>query len=125
MIRRLLWHWVVVAIAVGLTAAILPGIHVDGGFGTLLWIALVFGIVDTIIGTIVKLLALPLVILTLGLILLVINAAMLALTAALVDSLSIDGFGWAFLGSILISLIAAVTEMLLPGPGAKRAAAAR
>jgi putative membrane protein len=125
MIRRLLWHWVVVAIAVGLTAAILPGIHVDGGLGTLLWIALVFGIVDTIIGTIVKLLALPLVILTLGLILLVINAAMLGLTAALVDSLSIDGFGWALLGSILISLIAAVTEMLLPGPSPKRAAAAR
>src|SRR6476646_7642009 len=98
MIRRLLWHWVVVAIAVGLTAAILPGIHVDGGFGTLLWIALVFGIVDTVIGTIVKLLALPLVILTLGLILLVINAGMLAVTAAVLESLAIDGFYVGFLG---------------------------
>ena len=80
----------------------------------MLWIPLVFGIVDTVIGTMCGCSRFRSVILTLGLILLVINAAMLSLTAALVDSLSIDGFGWAFLGSILISLIAAIAERCFP-----------
>ena len=116
MLRRWLTQWLVIAFAVGLTAALLPGINIDGGIGTVLWIAVIFGVVNAIIGTILRLLAIPLIVLTLGLVLLVINGLLLEITAALSDSLSIDNFGWAMLGALFISLIAAITELVLPGP---------
>ena len=48
-----------------------------GGFGTYLWIGLLFGVVNAIVGPILRLLSLPFVLLTLGLFLLVVNAALL------------------------------------------------
>ena len=63
---------------------VLPGLQVDpnpngplGEFGTYLWIALLFGVVNAIVGPILRLLSLPFVVLTLGLFLLVVNAALL------------------------------------------------
>ena len=76
----------------------LPGLTVDpneellGGYGTYLWIGLLFGVVNAIVGPILRLLSLPFVVLTLGLFLLVVNAALLGLTALLTDRLPVDGF---------------------------------
>jgi len=108
----LLFRWLVSAVAVGLTAALLSGIHVDGGFATVLWIALVLGLVNAIFGTAVRILTLPIIVVTLGLFALVINAAMLAFTAWLLGSLSIDSFWWALLGSILITVFSLVGDAL-------------
>ena len=73
---------------------ILPGLDVIpdptgplGEAGTYLWIGLIFGLVNAIVGPVLRLLSLPFVVLTLGLFLLVINAALLGLTAALTDRL--------------------------------------
>ena len=84
-----------------------------GEFGTWLWIALVFAVVNAIVGPILRLFSLPFVILTLGLFLLVINAALLGLTAALTDRLTVDGFGSALLGGLLLAVGGWLADQLL------------
>jgi putative membrane protein len=75
-----------------------------GTVGTYLWIALIFAVVNAVIGPIVRLLSLPFVVLTLGLFLLVINAALLGLTALLTDRLEVDGFVAAVVGGLLLAI---------------------
>ncbi|MGY1744741.1 phage holin family protein [Blastococcus sp. SYSU D00695] len=84
-----------------------------GEFGTWLWIALVFAVVNAIVGPVLRLFALPFVIVTLGLFLLVVNAALLGLTAALTDRLTVDGFGSALLGGLLLAIGGWVIDQVL------------
>jgi putative membrane protein len=112
-VRRFLWSWLAVAIAIGLTAWLLPGMDVNGGFFALALIAGVFGLVNAVIGRIVKLFTLPLTIMTLGLFSLVINALMLLLTAWWLDRLDVDGFVTALLATLLISLFSTITQMIV------------
>jgi putative membrane protein len=99
---------------------VLPGLNVlpnpDGPLGeagTYLWIGLVFGVVNAIAGPILRLLSLPFVVLTLGLFLLVINAALLGLTALFTDRLTIDGFGTAIIGGLILAIVGWVADQLL------------
>ena len=75
-----------------------------GKVGTFLWIALIFAVINAIVGPILRLLSLPFIVLTLGLFLLVINAALLGLTALLTDRLQVDSFGAAILGGLLLAI---------------------
>jgi putative membrane protein len=109
-LRRLLWDWAIAAVAVGLTAGLLSGVHIDGGFGALLVIALVWGLVNAIIGPIARLLSLPLTLITFGLFALVVNGLLFLLTSALASRLHVDNFGWAVLGAIVISIVTMVLE---------------
>ena len=95
-------------------AEIVPGIEVHGGFGALLWISLLFSLVNAILGPVFKLLSLPLIVLSLGLFLLVINAALLGITAWLSSHLDVDSFGAAVLGGLLIALFSWLATMALP-----------
>jgi putative membrane protein len=72
--------------------------------GTYLWIALLFALVNAVVGPILRLLSLPFVLLTLGLFLLVVNAALLGITAAITDRLQVNGFGAAILGGLLLAI---------------------
>jgi putative membrane protein len=83
-----------------------------GELGTWLWIALIFAVVNAIIGPVLRLLSLPFVLLTLGLFLLVVNAALLGITAALTDRLQVDGFGTAILGGLLLAVGGWIAEQL-------------
>ena len=114
MLGRLATRLVVLAVVIGLVAWLVPGIQVHGGFGWLLWIALIFSVVNLILGPIFRLLSLPLIILTLGLFLLVVNAALLAIVAGLSDHLDVDNFWSAVLGGFLIGVFSWLAEMLLP-----------
>ena len=114
MLARLALRLVVLALIIDLVAAIVPDIHVDGGFTAYLWIAVVFSVVNTILGPLFKLLSLPVILLTLGLFLLVVNAALLGITAWLTQDLSIDTFGAAILGGFLIGLFSWIAELVLP-----------
>lgn len=94
-----------------LVTQVLSGVDVIGNpngplgkVGTFLWIALIFAVVNAIIGPILRLLSLPFVLLTLGLFLLVINAALLGITAAITDRLQVDGFGSALVGGLLLAV---------------------
>ena len=61
---------------------------------------------NAIVGPILRLLSLPFVVLTLGLFLLVVNAALLGLTAAITDRLTVDGFGTALIGGLILAVAA-------------------
>jgi putative membrane protein len=119
-IKFLLKTVILAAVFYGLTYfEVLPGLTVDpneellNGFGTYLWIGLLFGVVNAIVGPILRLLSLPFVLLTLGLFLLVINAALLGLTALITDRLEIDGFVTALLGGLILAIAGWVADQLL------------
>jgi putative membrane protein len=114
MLLRLILRLVVLAAIIDLVAHIVPGIHLSGSFWWLLWVALIFSVVNLILGPLFKLLTLPFIIVTLGLFLLVVNAALLAITAALTTHLSIDNFWSAVLGGFLIAVFSWLAELLLP-----------
>ena len=112
---------VVLAVIIYAVTRLVDGIDVlpnpDGALGstgTYLWVALLFALVNAIVGPVIRLLSLPFVVLTLGLFLLVINAALLGLTAALSDRFTVDGFVPAVLGGLLIAVFSWIAELLLP-----------
>jgi putative membrane protein len=99
---------------------VLPGLNVLpnpdgplGEYGTYLWIGLIFGVVNAVVGPVLRLLSLPFVVLTLGLFLLVVNAALLGLTAALTDRLTVDGIGTALIGGLILAVAGWVADQLL------------
>jgi putative membrane protein len=121
-VRSFLIRLVINAIALYVTASILPGIQIgDDSAGTLLLIALVFGIINAIVKPIVTLLTCPMVLLTLGLFSLVINALMLLLTASLVGEarFQVDGFWTALLGGIVMAIVSMLIEWGLKQIGFK------
>ncbi len=114
------------AVGLWLTALIVPGIHLgDTGeptgsrLVTILLVAVVFGLVNSLMKPIVTFFSVPFIVLTLGLFLIVVNAAMLGITAWLSGALglafSIDHFWWdAVLGAIVLSIISMLLDGLTP-----------
>lgn len=98
--------FVTAAVAYGL-AYILKGIHIDT-YWTALVFALVLAIANLIIRPILVILTIPLTIITLGIFLFVINALMVLLAAKLVDGIAIDGFWWALLFGLLLSIVSSL-----------------
>ena len=80
--------------------------------GTYLWIALIFAVVNAVVGPVLRLLSLPFVLVTLGLFLLVVNAALLGITAAITDRLQVDGFGTAVVGGLLLAIGGWIADQL-------------
>jgi putative membrane protein len=111
---RLLLRIFINAVALWAAAALIPGISLVGEFWPVLLVAGVFGLVNGLIRPLVLLLSFPVVLLTLGLFTIVVNALMLWLTAALVPALSVEGFGWALLGSLVISVVSLAFSLILP-----------
>lgn len=114
---KLILRIVVNAAALWVAARLVPGIEA-GGIGSVLAIALVFGVLNALIKPFLKLVSCPVILLTLGLFTLVINALMLMLTAWLGHKLGIefqvDGFWAAFLGALLVSIVSTVLSWFLP-----------
>lgn len=105
---------VVNAIALVITAYILPGIHVETDIGPLLIVALIFGVVNALVKPVITILSCPLIIVTLGLFYLVVNGLMLLLTDELAGGrFEVDGLGWAILGGIVMGLVGMVLEGVL------------
>jgi putative membrane protein len=119
----LLIRWAVLAAAFAVTAWLLSGMEVSGGFWGYLWVSALFGIVNAIIGTILRILTLPLMFLTLGLFSIVVNALMLQITDGLSDHLTIDEFWWtAIWAAIIISIVSVILDVVLRTMLASRAA---
>lgn len=102
---RILLRLLVAAAAFWIAAALLPGVDVRDGAVNYLVIAVIFGIVNALVGPVLRLITFPLTLVTLGLFRLVVNAALLGITAALTSRLSIDGFLTAVLAALVISAI--------------------
>lgn len=81
-------------------------------FWTYLLVALLFGIINGVIGTLIKIVAFPLYVLTLGLISLLVNGLLFLLVAlissALGFGLSVETFWWGVLGALLLAIIGAL-----------------
>ena len=105
--------------AAALWAAVhfVSGIHFTGSTINLLCVALVFGVLNAIVRPILFFFSLPLLIVTLGLFTFVLNAIVLLLTSALSSRLglgfSVDGFGAAFWGAIVISIVSVILSLFV------------
>ena len=106
------------AAALWVAVLLLDGLQLEeGAWLQLLIIALILGVANAVVKPILTVLSLPLVVLTLGLFLLVVNAIVLALVIALSEALELglssDGFGWTFLGALVVSLVSWGLETIL------------
>lgn len=110
---RIALRVIINAAALWVAARFIDGISLSEDVGSILFVAIVFGLINAFIRPVVLVLTFPALLLTLGLFTLVINAAMLGATAWLTDSLAIDGFVPAFLGALVITVISWVLSSLL------------
>jgi putative membrane protein len=114
MLIALLVRWALLAAAFAITSWILSGMTINGGFWSVVWVSAIFGLVNAIVGTILRLLTLPLIVLTLGLFAIVVNALLLELTDWLTDSLTIDEFFWtAIWAAIIMAIVSVILDLLL------------
>jgi len=121
---RFLLRLIVNAIALWLTTLIVAGVTVrpyaEGELPTILTyllVALIFGIVNAIVGTVIRVVAFPLYILTLGLISFIVNGLLLLIVAwisgAMGFGLFVDGFWWGVLGALVLAVIAWLLGLIL------------
>jgi len=115
--RNLLLRWLINGVALYVASQLVSGITVEGGWQVLLVMALIFGLVNALIGPVLKVLTCPLIILTLGLFTLVINALMLWLSSWIAGRLGVgfhvSGFLPAFWGGLVISVVSFVLSLVL------------
>lgn len=93
-----------------LAANIVPGIVV-AGFWTAVLVAVVFGLLNATLGTILKVLTFPLSIVTFGFFFLVINALMFW-AASFIKGFHVDGFWAAFFGSLIVTIVSMIGKRL-------------
>ena len=116
---KLVIRWLITAIAVFLTAWLMPGIRIEGtnAFVTVGIVAIILGLVNAIIRPILAFLSCGCIVATLGLFMLVINAITLWLTSVIANWLGIgfhvDSIWAALFGSIVISIISFVLSIFL------------
>lgn len=101
---KFLVHWLVIALALWVTASILPGV----GFAStsaLAVAAVVLGLVNALVRPVLTILTLPITILTLGLFYLLVNGFVFFLASKIVPGFEVAGFWWAVLGAFVVGLI--------------------
>jgi putative membrane protein len=114
---------VVIAVSLWVATLIVPGIEVSAGstatgIGTLVGVALIFGLVNAVLKPMIKVVGCLFYVLTLGLIGLVVNALLFMLVGWIADGLglpfSVTGFLPAFLGAIVVSVVGALLHFVVP-----------
>jgi putative membrane protein len=105
------------AAALWVAIQLVDGIEHRGSWWSLLFVALVFGVLNASIRPLLKLLSLPIILLTLGLFIFVINALMLLMTgwvSGLLDlGFDVDGFWDAFFGGLIVSIVSLLLSMFM------------
>jgi putative membrane protein len=109
------------AAALWVAVRIVSGITYDGGVLGFLGVALVFGVVNAFVKPILQFFSIPFILLTLGLFLFVVNAFALWITSGISGSLGLGfqvrGFGAAFLGALVVSLVNLLLSWFVGRPG--------
>lgn len=90
---------------------VLSGVHFDG-FSSAVIFAIVLGVLNIFVKPVLSLFGLPLTIITLGFFALVINAAIIMIADYFIDSMQVDGFWWAFIFSILLSIVTSLANSM-------------
>jgi putative membrane protein len=123
---QIIWRLLINAAALWAATRLVPGISFDGDWRLLLVVALVFGVLNVAVRPILILLTLPLFILTLGLFTFVLNALMLWLTGAVSDALGLGfhvaGFGAAFLGALVVTVVSFMLSLFVGSAAGERRA---
>lgn len=94
----------VTAIIVYILANFLPGVHVNSYIDSIV-VVIVLTLLNIFVKPVLRIISIPITILTLGLFLFVINALIILLCAKLVSGFSVDGFWYALLFSLILSLV--------------------
>jgi len=114
---KLILRWAINAIAIYLAVTFVPGITLHSGLLSVVWLALILGLVNAFIRPLLKLLTCPLIILTLGLFTLLINTFVFWLMGQIGQSfginITINGFWPAFLGGLVVSIVSVILTMIL------------
>jgi len=122
---QILWRLLINAAALWAATRLVSGIAFDGDWRLLLLVALVFGVLNVAVRPILILLTLPLFIVTLGLFTFVLNAVMLWLTGAASDALGlgfhVSGFGAAFLGALVVTVVSFMLSLFVGSARERRA----
>ena len=109
------------AVALWVAVRLVSGITYEGSWPAFLGVALVFGIVNAVVKPVLTFFSIPFILLTLGLFLFVVNALALWITSALSSGLGlgfkVNGFGAAFLGALVVSLVNLVLSWFVSRPG--------
>jgi len=100
-IRWLLVSWAVNAVVLGIVGWLLHGVTFGGSGWTVIWSAAVFGILNTILKPILKLVTVPLALITFGIAWFFVSMLMLWLTAAIINGFDIDGF-WNYVWATIL-----------------------
>jgi putative membrane protein len=109
---RFLLRLLLNGLAIGAAAWLVPGVRL-AGFPPAIAAAALLGFVNAIIRPVLLLLTLPFTLVTLGLFIFVVNAICFGLTAALVPGFDLSGFGAAFFGALVVSLVSWLLNALL------------
>ncbi|GAA1315245.1 phage holin family protein [Pseudonocardia xinjiangensis] len=113
----------VVAVSLWVATIVVPGIDDTAGttgsrVGTLVVVALIFGVVNAVLKPIIKVVGCPFYVLTLGLIGLVVNALLFLLVGYIAVGIglpfSVDGFGPAFVGAIVVAVVGFILHFVIP-----------
>src|SRR5512138_1779777 len=115
---KFILRWAINAIALYLAILILPGIDLKSGLVSIIWLALIFGLVNALLRPLISILTCPLIALTLGLFTLVINTFMFWLTSVIGQSFNLgltisEPVWWnAFLGGLVVSVVSIVMSTI-------------
>jgi len=114
---RFILRWIINAVAIFLAIRFVPGISLGGNWVEILWLALIFGLINAFLRPLLQILTCPLIILTLGLFTLLINTFLFWLTAQVGQifgiHMTISGFLPAFLGGLVISAVSIFLSLIL------------
>ena len=113
---RILLRLAVTALAVGLAAAIFPGLVRVEDVGAAILFALVLGVLNALVRPMLLLLTCPLTLLTLGLFVIVVNAVVFWLATLLPVGVHAEGFGGALVGALTVSIVSLIASRFLPEP---------
>jgi putative membrane protein len=102
--RNFLLTLFVNSVSIAVASWLLPGIHVAGGTADLVFVALVFGLVNAFLRPILTILSIPFIVVTLGIFYFILNGLLLMFVGS-ITTLEVNGLGWALLGSLVISIV--------------------
>jgi|SRR5688572_26974384 len=102
---------VTTSLAIVIVAYLLPGVGVESALSAI-GLALVLSLLNIFVKPLLVLLTLPITVVTLGLFLIVINACLILLAAKIVPGFTVNGFWWAVLFSIILSIVVSILETI-------------
>ena len=114
---KFILRWAINTVAIFLAINFVPGISLQGSWVGVIWLALIFGLVNAFLRPLLKLLTCPLIILTLGLFTLLINTFLFWLTSRIGQffgiAITITGFWPAFFGGLVVTIVSVALTLIL------------